>query len=77
MKNKEKANERQKKAQEEVLQDKEKDAQITKDMDVNIMMKSHENEQKDVCTEISRGHHSENLAITGSTGTTTLELAEL
>lgn len=37
---------------------------MTKDMDVKIMVEGHKNEQQNVCTETSRGHHSENLPIT-------------
>ncbi|MCI4392613.1 hypothetical protein PGIGA_G00147940 [Pangasianodon gigas] len=77
MKKEEKAKKKQKKAQEEMWQEKEKGAQMTKDMDVKIMMESQENEQQDVCTEISRGQYSENLTIIGNTETTTLELAEI
>ncbi|MCJ8746838.1 hypothetical protein PDJAM_G00146460 [Pangasius djambal] len=77
MKKEEKAKKKQKKAQEEMLQEKEKEGQMTKDMDAKIMMESQENEQQDVCTEIGRGHYSENLTIVGNKETTTLELAEI
>lgn len=70
MKNEEKAKKRQEKVQEEKLQEKGEDGQMTEDMDVKIRMESQENEQQGVCTEISRGQYSENLSITGNTQAT-------
>ncbi|XP_017307016.1 urea transporter 2 isoform X2 [Ictalurus punctatus] len=72
----EKAEKKQKKVQEEMLQEKDKEAQMTKDMDVKIMMENQEKEQHNVCIKISRGH-LENLSITGNTEPTTLELTEI
>lgn len=72
----EKAEKKQKKVQEEMLQEKDKEAQMTKDMDVKIMMENQEKEQDNVCIKISRGH-LENLSITGNTEPTTLELTEI
>ncbi|KAF7687339.1 hypothetical protein HF521_014567 [Silurus meridionalis] len=64
---------REMKAEEEMLQEKENEVQITKNTDVKIMMEAKGKEEQDVCTEICRGQHSENLYITKNTMTTTIQ----
>lgn len=77
MKEKEKDKKRQKKVQEEIQQEKEKGAKMTEDVVVKILMESQYNKQQDVCTEISRGRHSENLHSTHNPETITIELTEI
>lgn len=77
MKMEEKTKKRQKNVQEEILQEKKKDAQMTEHVDVKISMESQDNKQKDVCTAISKGQHSENLHSTKNSKTIRVELTEM
>lgn len=75
MKLEQKATQKQERAQKEILQEKEKEAQLTKDIGVKTMTENQE--QQDVCTEIRRGQILENPSISGNYKITTLQLTEV